>query len=126
MDVKVCKNCRRLFNYMFGPELCPECTKLLSGDRGEVAKGTAPVTLSANVSVDEAKFAQVRDYIMSNPKASVSQIAEVNDITPGKLFEWIREDRLEFSDESVHAWFTCEKCGAKIKSGRLCSRCKIK
>jgi hypothetical protein len=126
MDVKVCKNCRRLFNYMYGPELCPECTKLLSGNRVEPTKGTTPVILNANVSVDEAKFAQVRDYVMSNPKATVTQIAEENDVIPSKLFEWIREDRLEFSSESEYAWFTCEKCGAKIKSGRLCNRCKIK
>ena len=29
MEVRVCKNCRRLFKYIYGPELCPECTKLI-------------------------------------------------------------------------------------------------
>jgi uncharacterized protein len=125
MDVKVCKNCRRLFNYIYGPELCPNCIKLLSVDKVEQGKETALTVLSPAAG-DESKFEQVRDYIMNNPKATVVKIAEVNDVTPARLFEWIREDRLEFSNESEHAWFTCEKCGTKIRSGRLCNRCKIR
>ena len=126
MDVKICKNCRRLFNYVYGPELCPNCVKLLSANKPEPAKEINLAALNPAVSEEESKFAQVRDYILANPNATVVQIAEANDIIPAKLFEWIREDRLEFSDASEYAWFTCEKCGAKIRSGRLCNRCKIK
>lgn len=126
MDVKVCKNCRRLFNYIIGPELCPDCSRLLSESKQELKDNSTTHTIKALVTEEEAIYEQVRDYIMNNPKASVSQIAEVNDITPSKLFEWIRNDRLEFSDDSANAWFECEKCGTKIRSGRLCNRCKIK
>lgn len=111
---------------MFGPELCPDCTKLLSGNKVEPVKDAPVGTMNKAVTSEEFKFQQVRDYIMANPKSTVAQIAEVNDITPAKLFEWIREDRLEFSDDSEHAWFTCELCGAKIRSGRLCARCKTR
>ncbi len=126
MDVKVCKNCRRLFKYIYGPELCADCAKLLSEKKVEPTKESPAVVLSHVVSGEEQKYDQVRDYIMANPRATVSQISEANDIIPSKLFEWIREDRLEFSDDSEHAWFTCVQCGAKIRSGRLCNRCKIK
>lgn len=150
MEVKVCKNCRRLFKYIYGPELCPECSKLMTQEKEEQSGAKDPVVrneallpenegaqniplpkpsispVRSAVKDEEAKFEQVRDYIMANPRASVAQISEVNDITPMKLFEWIKDDRLEFSEDSVYAWFTCEKCGAKIKSGRLCNRCKTK
>jgi transposase-like protein len=75
---------------------------------------------------DEEKFEQVRDFVMTNPRATIAQIAEKNEIKPSKLFEWVRDERLEFSENSKHAWFECQKCGVKINSGRLCNRCKIK
>ena len=140
MEVRVCKNCRRLFKYLYGPELCPECL-ILAGEKKEPSNQserdsqelqssqhgkTLNPMVKSMLKEEEEKFEQVRDYIMLNPSASVAQIAEVNDIPPTKLFEWIRDDRLEFSENSEYAWFTCEGCGAKIKSGRLCNRCKIR
>ncbi|MDF2539662.1 MAG: flagellar protein [Herbinix sp.] len=126
MEVKVCKNCRRLFKYIYGPELCPECTKLTANDQKEGVNKKPTVSLKPVVAEEEDKFNQVRDYIMTHPRATIIQISEVNDIAPTKLLEWIREDRLEFSEDSQDAWFECQKCGAKIKSGRLCNRCKIR
>ncbi|MHB8127835.1 MAG: hypothetical protein ACYDEX_02435 [Mobilitalea sp.] len=130
MELKVCKNCRRLFKYIYGPELCQDCIKLSSkDDKIQSSAATQPASkskLKSMVVEDEEKFIQVKDYIMANPIATIVQIAEVNDITPIKLFEWIRDDRLEFSENSQYAWFECEKCGAKIKSGRMCNKCKIK
>lgn len=123
MEVKVCKNCRRLFNYIYGPQLCPDCSILYSENKNNKINESDYV-MNSEIGNDEIKFVQVKDYIIANPKATVSQIAEANDIKPAILFEWIRNDRLEFSDDSAYAWFTCEKCGAKIRSGRLCNRCK--
>lgn len=126
MEVKACKNCRRLFNYMYGPEICPDCLKLLS-ESTDGAKSLMSATLNLNGDDDdELKYEQVRDYIMENPKSTVAKIAEVNDVAPGKIFKWIREERLEFSNDSEYAWFECAKCGAKIRSGTLCNRCKSK
>ncbi len=125
MEVRVCKNCRKLFKYIYGPELCPECSKQVSKEKAEPAAKDVTFTLRPMVKEEEEKFEQVKDYIIAHPKATIVQIAEANDIMPLKLFGWIREDRLAFSDESTSAWFTCEKCGAKIKSGRFCNNCKI-
>lgn len=126
MEVKVCKNCRRLFNFVYGPDLCPECIKLVTEERLEPAGKKLNPAVKPLVKEEEEKYEQVRDFIMTHPKASVAQIAEAKDVSPAKLFEWIRDERLEFSEDSEYAWFTCEKCGAKIKSGRLCNRCKHK
>lgn len=128
MEVKVCKNCRKLFNYVYGPDLCPECAQLVQQSKLEEKEPVNRLTaaLKPMVKEDEEKYEKVRDYVMTHAKATIMQIAEANDINPSKLFEWIREERLEFSDDSKHVWFECEICGAKIKSGRRCFRCKGK
>jgi len=126
MEVKVCKNCKRLFNYIYGPDLCQECAKLVPTEGKERVSRDLTSSLKPIVKDDEEKFEQVRDYVMANPRATISQISEVNEIKPSKLFEWVRDERLEFAENSKHAWFECEKCGVKINSGRLCNRCKIK
>ena len=125
MEVKVCKNCRKLFNYILGPELCQDCSKLISKAEQDSLKQERVLRLNSAVQEDEDKYEQVRDYIMKHPKATIIQIAEDNDITPMKLLEWVRQDRFEFSEESEHAWFHCKKCGIKIKSGTLCNLCKL-
>jgi uncharacterized protein len=126
MEVRVCKNCKRLFKYIYGPELCQDCSKLVSKEKLEPVNKEFISILRPMVKEEEEKFEQVKDYIMTHPKATIVQISEANDIMPLKLFEWIREDRLAFSDDSTHAWFTCEKCGTKIKSGRFCNGCKTR
>lgn len=126
MEIKVCKNCRRLFNYINGPDLCPECVKLIPNNENLITETVLKATLEPLVKEEELLFEQVRDYIMTHPKATLVQIAEVNNTTPMKLLQWVREDRLEFSEDSKSVWFECEKCGTKIRSGRLCNRCKIK
>ena len=37
---------------------------------------------------------------------------------------WLREDRLQLSDEAVDLELTCERCGKPITSGRFCPECK--
>lgn len=127
MEVKVCKNCRRLFKYIIGPELCQDCMRLTANSEEKESKISEPTDmLRPLIKEEEEKYIQVKDYIMSHPKATIVQISEANDVAPTKLLEWIRQDRLEFSEDSKDAWFSCEKCGAKIKSGRVCNRCKIR
>ena len=40
-----------------------------------------------------------------------------------QIKRWIREERLTFSENSV-VGIECEVCGALIKTGRFCERCK--
>jgi len=137
MEVKVCKNCKRLFKYIYGPDLCPTCATLANKERFEqkdtddlsvpadsVSENTLTDALREQVREEESKFEQVRNYINSHPNASVVQIAYANGVQPGEIFRWIKDDRLEFSSHS-DASLTCIKCGAKIKSGRICDRCRI-
>ena len=121
MEIKACKNCRRLFKYIYGPELCTDCSRQFSEEKIK----TLNPTFNGIWKEEEEKFEQIKNYIVASPRASVAEISEKFDIIPGKLFAWIKEERIEFSDNSKNAWFACEKCGIKIRSGRFCNRCKV-
>ena len=100
MDVKNCKGCGRLFNYMSGPSLCPVCREEM-----------------------EKKFEQVKAYIYDNPKASMATVAEENEVSMKQIKQWIREERLILSEATVDG-VTCEHCGVPIRSGKYCDKCK--
>lgn len=123
MEVKVCKNCKRLFKYIYGPELCQDCVNLKSNVEIHSPENKRNL-LNPNVREEEEKYNQVRDYIMLYPKATIEQVSKVNDVHPKKLLEWVRGERLEFSEDSKDAWFQCAKCGKKIKTGVICVQCK--
>lgn len=100
MEVKNCRDCGRLFNYVTGPRLCSECKQKL-----------------------EDKFMEVRDYIRDNPAANIAEISENMDVSTQQIHQWIREERLIFSPDSM-VTIDCEHCGAPIRTGRFCDKCK--
>ena len=101
MEVRNCRSCRRLFNYLGGQQVCPECKEKL-----------------------EKRFYQVKEYIRENPHARMQEIADANEVTMTQLQQWVREERLQFSSDSDIA-LQCEKCGRKIYTGRFCDECKM-
>lgn len=100
MEVRNCKECGKVFNYIGGVPVCPACSKKL-----------------------EEKFSEVKEYIYNNPGANINQVAEENDVSVKQIKHWVREERLCFSDNS-ELGIECEKCGAMIKTGRFCQKCK--
>lgn len=100
MNVKNCKRCGRIFNYIGGIPICPACKE-----------------------AEEAKFQTVKEYIRENPKADLPQIAKDCEVDTQQLHQWVREERLQFADDSPIG-IQCERCGAIIKSGRFCEKCK--
>lgn len=102
MEVRNCRSCTRLFNYIGGPNICPQC-------RDELEK----------------KYMVVKDFIRENPGASIQTVADENDVSTQQIKQWIREERLEFAKDST-VTIECEKCGASIRTGRYCKACKDK
>ena len=102
MDVRNCKSCKRLFNYLAGPPLCEKCKQEL-----------------------EEKFQLVKEYIWENKDASINRVAEDCDVSVKQLKQWVREERLLFSEKSG-VFLECEMCGASIRTGRFCKSCKSK
>jgi methionyl-tRNA synthetase len=66
---------------------------------------------------------QVRDYIRENDSASIQQISDDNEVSVKQIKQWIREERLIFTDKSP-VGIECETCGAMIRTGRYCNKCK--
>lgn len=102
MEVRPCKNCKRLFNYLGGVAICPACTEKL-----------------------EEKFQEVKEYIREHPHAALQEVSEVNEVTVKQLKTWVREERLKFSDDSP-VGIECMNCGAMIKCGKYCDSCRSK
>ncbi|MDO5402251.1 MAG: flagellar protein [Eubacteriales bacterium] len=102
MDVKNCRQCGRLYNYIGGSyrNLCPDCISKL-----------------------EDKFQEVKDYIEAHTGASIHEISTDCEVSSKQIEQWIREDRLTFADDSPIG-IPCEACGVTIKSGRFCENCK--
>jgi flagellar operon protein (TIGR03826 family) len=102
MEVRNCKQCGRLYNYIGGSyrNLCPDCIRLV-----------------------EDKFEGVKQFIEEHKTATMPQIAEHCEVSTRQIEQWIREERLCFADDSPIG-IACESCGAMIKSGRYCDKCK--
>lgn len=100
MDVRNCKGCGRLFNYMGGAPLCPVCQKAL-----------------------EEKFQEVKAYLDRKPNATIAEVSEEVDVSTKQIKHWIREERLSLVNAGADG-ITCEMCGAPICTGRFCDKCK--
>lgn len=101
MEVRNCKQCGRLYNYVGGTykNLCPACADKI-----------------------EAKFVSAKTYIEENPGASINEVSEAVEINVKQIEKWVREERLFFADDSPIG-IPCEKCGKTIKTGRYCHDC---
>ena len=102
MDVRNCRQCGRLYNYVGGAyrNLCPNCIKYV-----------------------EDKFAEVKGYIEENKTATINMVATECEVSTKQIEQWIREERLCFSEDSA-VGIACEVCGKTIKTGRYCDLCK--
>ena len=100
MNVRNCKNCGRLFNYIAGPPICPECKDQI-----------------------EKKFQKAKEFVRNTAHATVAMVAEEVDVPEQQVKQWIREERLVFADSAI-AGIACEVCGEPITTGRFCAKCK--
>lgn len=100
MDVRNCKTCGRMFNYIGGPSICPSCSKLL-----------------------EDQFDDVKKYIYDHPGVGIQEVSQEMNVSVAQIQKWLKEERLSFSDSSEIA-LNCELCGARILTGRFCKNCK--
>lgn len=99
MDVKNCKMCNRIFNYIGGAQICPGCKQKL-----------------------EDEFQKVKAYVEEHRSASLAVVAEETEVSVKQIKEWIREERLMLSDASGEV--VCDNCGKPIQIGRYCDECK--
>lgn len=99
MELANCRNCKRLFNYIAGERICPACKDVL-----------------------EKKFEEVKQYVREHPGENINTVAEECDVSLRQIKQWVREERLTFTDDSL-VGLECERCGKMIHSGRFCQAC---
>lgn len=100
MDVRTCRKCKKLFNYITGPTICPACRDSIEED-----------------------FKVVKAYIQEHPHVDMRTVSEECDVDVAQIRQWVREERLEFSSDSI-VGLNCDRCGKVIKSGKFCPECK--
>ena len=100
MNVRNCRKCGKLFNYVTGVPICPTCKDAL-----------------------EKKFQEVKKYVQENKGVTIHDVVENCEVDTQQVRQWVKEERLEFSGGGVTG-ITCEKCGAGISTGRFCNKCK--
>lgn len=100
MNVRNCRKCGRLFNYIAGYQMCPACKEAL-----------------------ENKFQEVKEYVREHRGASINEVAETCDVEASMIRQWLREERLELAEDSG-IMLSCDGCGAMIRSGKFCMKCK--
>lgn len=101
MNVKNCLGCKKLFNYITGPQLCLACKEK-----------------------EEQLFQEIKKYVRENPGTTVSAVCKEYGLKRSQVEQWIREDRLQFAPGTVLGGIGCLNCGAPIESGKYCQACK--
>ena len=100
MNVRNCRNCGKIFNYIAGIPVCPACKES-----------------------QEARFQTVKAYVLEHKGASINEVATECDVEVAQIRQWLREERLEMTSDSA-LYLNCESCGTPIRSGRFCDACK--
>lgn len=96
-DLRNCIQCGRVFAYQ-GNKVCSKCREAADNE-----------------------FNIVRKYVRDHPGADVRKVAEETGIKEQKILQFLREGRL-ISSGFVES-LSCERCGARISTGRYCSQC---
>ena len=100
-DVRNCKKCGKIFNYIGGAPICPVCKQ-----------------------ADEDDFKRVKEYLYENPGAIITQVSTELDISIEKIKRFLKDGRLEITSTEGNMVLECENCGKAINTGRFCNECE--
>lgn len=100
MEVKVCKRCKKMFQHITGPSICPRCKQ-----------------------IEEEQFQKVKEYLIENPGAAMNVVSEETHVSVELIQSFLRQGRLQVVPGSP-MMIKCEKCGVSITTGKYCNKCK--
>lgn len=92
---------------------CPECGRVFASQGGRLCRNC----------MDEVDkdYAAVRKYVRKNPGADVLRVAQATGVKEELILQFLREGRL--ISQGFVSSLNCERCSARIDSGRFCARC---
>lgn len=99
-DVRNCRRCGKVYNYIGGTPICSACRQL-----------------------DEEDFKRIKEYLYDNPGATLSEVSTVLEISVEKIRGFLKDGRLEILGNEGNMVLECEKCGKAITTGRYCQEC---
>ncbi|HEY8349909.1 MAG TPA: FeoC-like transcriptional regulator [Clostridiales bacterium] len=100
-DVRNCRKCGKIFNYIGGAPICPACREK-----------------------EEEDFQKIKKYLYENPGASLTQVSTELEVSVEMIKRFLREGRLEIANDDGNLLLECENCGKAIKTGRYCPECE--
>lgn len=100
-DVRNCRKCGKIYNYIGGAPICAQCKEL-----------------------EEEDFKRVKEYLYENPGSSITQVSTELEISIELIRRFLKDGRLEITGEDGNMILECENCGKSIKSGRFCPECE--
>jgi flagellar operon protein (TIGR03826 family) len=98
-EIQNCRRLRKIIMYTMGPKLCEDCKKL-----------------------EEEEFQKVRKFVREYPGATIQEVSAATEVPQNTIHKYLKDGRLEVAENSPIA-IQCEKCGARIRSGRFCAQC---
>lgn len=102
MNIRNCRKCKKIFNYVMGPILCPSCRQ-----------------------EQEDKFQEVKKYVQEHTRCGMREVSEACEVSLNQIQQWLREERLILTADSPIG-IECEKCGKIIRGGKFCPECAKK
>ena len=96
-----CRRCGKLFNKTIDT-ICPSCLR-----------------------EEEKQFDVLREYILENRTATISEVADATKVPPKRILRYIREGRL-IVPEGMNFELNCKQCDAIIYEGNYCGPCTNK
>ncbi|OPZ92906.1 MAG: hypothetical protein BWY74_01361 [Firmicutes bacterium ADurb.Bin419] len=99
-DIRNCRRCKRLFNYIGGAPICHDCKQQ-----------------------DEVDYKRVKEYLYDHPKASIIEVSQELEVSVQQIKMYLKEGRLEIVGNDGNMILECERCGKSITTGRLCNDC---
>lgn len=100
------------------PIHCPDCGGVM------VFKGVGEYECEDCGRKELDDYGKVRGYVEKHRGATMVDVEKETGVKQKAIRKMLREERIEVAADS-RTFLRCEVCGADIRSGRFCEKCKV-
>ncbi|MCM1539510.1 MAG: hypothetical protein NC254_14070 [bacterium] len=100
------------------PINCPDCGGVM------VFKGVGEYECEDCGRKELDDYGKVRGYVEKHRGATMVDVEKETGVKQKAIRKMLREERIEVAADS-RTFLRCEVCGADIRSGRFCEKCKV-